>query len=187
MTTYLDQMADLDSIVCVDIETGGLEADLPITEIAYANVLQMLNPITIIPPHDTSRVGQWSRDNTGYLTRGLDRPENWCTPEDIENFAQAVKGKFILGSNPAFDTLRLSNLLGGNKGHLADLATPWKHRLIDVAGIGSYVLGYRQPQGILTIASDLREMGYEIPLPDHTAGTDVRSTWACYIALLDRR
>lgn len=187
MTTYLDKIAELDKIVCVDIETGGLEADRPITEIAYAGVTQIANPITIIPPHDPSGVGEWSLANTGYLERGLNKPENWCSQDDIDAFVEAVCGKYILGSNPRFDVLRLSNLLGGLTNNLGDLVEPWQFRLINAADIGTYALGYTEPQGIWAVSNHLREMGYDISEPNHSAARDVQTTWEVYLALLDLR
>jgi hypothetical protein len=59
----------------------------------------------------------------------------------------------------------------------------WSHRMIDVAQAGMWVLGYDSPRGLAATATDLRDCGFDIPDPNHTAEGDVRCTRAVYEAL----
>lgn len=61
--------------------------------------------------------------------------------------------------------------------------TPWHHRVIDISTYAMPILGHAEPQGQWQIASELREAGFDVPLPDHSAGADVESLRACYYLL----
>lgn len=61
--------------------------------------------------------------------------------------------------------------------------SPWHHRTIDISTYAMPMLGHRRPMGLWRVATDLRERGYPITLPDHTAAADVVSLRECYRVL----
>ncbi len=88
--------------------------------------------------------------------------------------AGALLGVTLVGSNPAFDAAMLTRFIG----------TPvWHHRLINVAEGAMWLFGWDRPRGLADVTVALRERGYDIPEPDHTAEGDVRATRAVYYAL----
>jgi hypothetical protein len=90
----------------------------------------------------------------------------------------SLRGATLVGSNPAFDAAMMTRFVG----------TPiWHHRLINVAEGGMWVFGWDRPKGLADVTAALRERGYEIPEPDHTAEGDVRATRAVYEALRQER
>lgn len=87
---------------------------------------------------------------------------------------------YLVGANPAFDQEFLKARWG---------VTPWHHRMIDVETYAMGCIsplttdGISVPQGLLGVCALLRDLGWEIPTPDHTAGGDVEATRAAFKAL----
>lgn len=84
----------------------------------------------------------------------------------------------LVGANPRFDAEFLRVRWGFE---------PWHYRLLDVEsyaiGIVGPLLDSTMPQGLATIATVLRDLGWTIPEPDHSAGGDVATLRAVYRAL----
>lgn len=77
---------------------------------------------------DGEGTGPWLRHNKGKL---LDDPHQINAPHDRRRFASEFMrltwGKHLVGANPAFDALRLADLLTKH-----GACVGWHHRLIDV-------------------------------------------------------
>lgn len=92
--------------------------------------------------------------------------------------ARELRGVTLVGSNPSFDAAMLTRVVG---------TAVWHHRMIDVANMAMVVFNAARPPGLAQITETLRNDGYEIPEPDHTAEGDVRTTRAVYKALVEWR
>lgn len=134
-------------------------------------------PATYYPGHTLEHADAVALRVGGYFDRGFrPTPDNSLgTPGHL---AKHLHGVTLVGSNPAFDAAMLTRLIG---------APVWHHRMIDVAQGAMWVMGLDRPEGLAAVASRLREHGYEIPEPDHTAEGDVRTTRAVYDALREIR
>lgn len=85
-----------------------------------------------------------------------------------------LEGVTIVGSNPACDRDVLFRRWG---------VAPWHYRSVDISTYAMGVLGHDAPQGQFAISNELRQLGFDIPEPDHTAAADVASLRACFLAL----
>lgn len=88
---------------------------------------------------------------------------------------------YIVGANPGFDIRFLLKRWG---------SLPFHHRPIDIETYAMAALGPIVsdepvvPQGLHAICETLRSLGWDIPLPDHSAGGDVTATRTAFKALL---
>lgn len=96
----------------------------------------------------------------------------------LRDLASDLRGVTLVGSNPAFDAAMLTRLIG---------APVWHYRLINVAEGAMWTFGWDRPRGLADVTAALRERGWCIPEPDHTAEGDVRTTRAVYYALRKTR
>ena len=112
--------------------------------------------------------GYWKRNAIGAL------PGGYLQTAGPRWVALALEGVTLVGSNPAFDAAMLTRYIG---------TAVWHHRLINVAEGAMWLFGWERPKGLADVTAELRERGYEIPNPDHTAEGDVRTTRAVYYAL----
>jgi hypothetical protein len=158
------------SLVFLDTETTGLDPALhEVWEIAWAiddgAILSRVLPhsLATADPEALALNHYWDRFPGEEVDPGLD-------PFLRKQFT----GVTIVGSNPAFDTAFLRARWG---------VAPWHHRLIAVESMAFAVFGYEKPKGQAAVAADLRDRGYEIPEPDHTAAGDVATLRAVYTAL----
>jgi hypothetical protein len=99
------------------------------------------------------------------------------TKRRLENYDGDL---YIVGANPGFDIEFLKARWG---------ATPWKYRPIDVESfamgpIGPLLSNPIVPAGLFRIVEVLNSLGWDIPVPDHTAGGDVEATRAVFKALI---
>jgi len=81
----------------------------------------------------------------------------------------------VVGSNPSFDTYRLSLRWGWKE--------LWHHRLIDVSVYAMPLFGLAVPPGLSAVRDILNERDHDIPAPNHSAGGDVECTRAVFKAL----
>jgi DNA polymerase-3 subunit epsilon len=110
----------------------------------------------------------WERNGTGAM------PGGYFQTAGPRWLALALEGVTLVGSNPAFDAAMLARVIG---------APVWHHRMIDVSNVAMVVFNTDMPEGLATVAQRLRDEGFDIPEPDHTAEGDVRVTRAAYEAL----
>lgn len=112
--------------------------------------------------------GYWERNAAGAMLGG------YLQTAGPRWLALALEGVTLVGSNPAFDAAMLTRVIG----------TPvWHHRMIDVSNVAMVAFDTDRPEGLAAVAQRVRDKGYEIPDPDHTAEGDVRTTRAVYEAL----
>ena len=162
--------------IYLDTETTGLDADRhQVWEIAYAVNDEPARSARV--PHGAVgaarvalEVGQYY-ERGGYQHFAWDRHFEWELIEDFEDHAPAT----LVGANPAFDAAMLKARWGGR--------TPWHYRLFDIEAYATGALGYDKPQSLKTIVADLRERGFEITEPDHTAANDVEAVRDAHRAL----
>jgi hypothetical protein len=162
------------TILCfVDTETTGLD---PRIHQPYEVCLwreDWNRPRTFYPSHTLEFADQTALKVGGYFTRGF-RPtpdDSFATPASL---AKHLHGVTLVGSNPAFDAAMLTRVVG---------TAVWHHRLINVAEGAMWLFGWDRPKGLADVTMALRDQGYEVPEPDHTAEGDVRTTRAVYDAL----
>lgn len=163
-------------LIFLDCETTGLDPKLhQVWEVAWAvnggpiNVLQL--------PHDLANADPVALRLNGYLDRVKVGPVDvrLCGPSE-NHLARILRGSHVVGCNPAFDTAFLRERWGD---------APWHHRLIDVSPMAMPRFGWDRPRGLEDIATALRDVGHDIPEPDHTAAGDVACVRAVYVALMD--
>jgi DNA polymerase III subunit epsilon len=87
---------------------------------------------------------------------------------------QELDGAELVAANPAFDAAFLADLIG---------FAPWHYRLFDIEVYARAVLRTAETPSLATIAKALRDLGYLVPEPDHTAASDVACLRECYGAL----
>lgn len=156
-------------LIFLDTETTGLDPALhEVWEIAVAvdegeiRSYQLPHSLTTADPKALEINSYWSR----FHGRGTDA-------YDLE-LRELLTGATVVGSNPAFDTAFLRTRWG---------VAPWHHRLIAVESMAFAVMRYDRPKGLAGVASDLRDLGRDIPEPDHTAAGDVATLRAVFHGL----
>lgn len=91
---------------------------------------------------------------------------------------QKLEGVTLVCSNPTADREVLFRRWG---------IAPWHHRSVDISTYAMAILGHDLPMGLFAVANELRDLGYDIPEPDHTAAGDVAALRACFLTLRARR
>lgn len=156
----------------VDCETTGLDPLVhEVWEMAYA--IGNGEIVSDILPHDLMHASPAALRVGGYLDRMPDEIPG--TPRVSMPFEVDAKKQMtdatIVGANPAFDTAFLRARWGD---------TPWHHRLLDIEAYAMPAFGWDKPRGLKDVADACRELGAEIPEPDHTAAGDVATVRACH-------
>lgn len=161
----------------IDTETTGLDARIHDPyEVCWWRE-DMPKPTTAAVPHSLQYADGAALRIGGYFDRDF-RPESDRNDYWVQVLARDLRGATLVGSNPAFDAAMLTRFIG----------TPvWHHRLINVAEGAMWVFDWNRPKGLADVTAALRERGFEIPEPDHTAEGDVRTTRAVYYALREVR
>jgi DNA polymerase-3 subunit epsilon len=124
---------------------------------------------------------EWADPDALEINRYSERMEDMPFVASDELWA-VLRGNTICGMNPAFDARFLSMFFMQME---FDSPEPWHHRLLDIEAYAMGALGYSIPQGFRTIAAELRERGYTISEPDHTAAGDVKATREVHKALME--
>lgn len=159
----------------IDTETTGLDHKRhQIVELTYA--LGNDDPYTLVLPHSLTNADPDSLRINKYYERGLDHKARWATVVEIQGFARLLYGAKLAGSNPRFDADFLSA-----KGYGG-----WHHRLMDVPLWAAGRLGLPESLGLAKTVLYMRQNGYDIPLPDHTATNDVLAVRAVYTVLFNQ-
>lgn len=174
--------ATMREIVFLDCETGGLNPETnPVIEVAWQRLTDN-DPKSLRFPHNPKAVRPEAAKINGYYERGLDDANTWARPEEIRAFVRDLVGVTICGANPAFDAAMLGAwwlpAFGYGPGN-----PPWHYRMLDVEAMAYGVLGTDEVLGLSSVASLLRDQGFTIPVADHTAEGDVRTTKAVYTTL----
>lgn len=172
-------------VVCVDVETSGLDPDRDVVvEVGWWNLSTGENGC-FVPVHNVAWVlgdpdHEVALELNGYRERLADAPQD-VDGTALRRLAEQLVGATLAGSNPAFDVAFLGPLLAGG-GH----ACGWHHRLLDVSAFAAGRLGLagNQLPGLHALAALLNEQrNLDIPPPDHTATGDVWTTGLCLRAL----
>jgi hypothetical protein len=149
------------TLAFLDTETLGLDPTRnSVWEIAYAIDAGPIRSAVV--PHATVHADPEA------LAMAGDRRTH-VRPDAAEWEAQArrhLAGATIVGANPAFDAAFL-------RARWDD--APWHYRLLDIEAYAMPALGLTRPQGLATIAEQLR-----VVAPDHTAAGDVACVRECY-------
>lgn len=160
-------------LVFLDTEATGLLEHHQIWEIAWA--VNKGSVFSAIVPHTVVGADEFALEIGNYYERRANLMELW-NPEAEEVLYHELQGATIVASNPTFDAEKFQKRWG-----VRDL---WHHRMIDLE---SYALGRLwkddQMRGQYQIAEELIRLGYDVPLPDHSAGNDVKCLQACFYTL----
>lgn len=162
------------ALVYVDTETTGLDPALhEVWEIAYA--VDDGPVISGVVPHSLRNANPVSLSMNGYYARApLGGAHTYGVDEGCRT---ALQGATLIAANPAFDAAFLRARWG---------VSPWYYRLFDIEAYAMGALGHAIPQGLATIVRYLRDEGFDIPEPDHSAAADVATLRACHKALRSR-
>ena len=155
----------------IDTETTGLDArNHQAWEVCFWRE-DYDRPLTFSMPHTLDHADRVALDVGGYWERHDTGPRT-----DAAYLATQLRGCTLVGANPAFDQAFLTRFIG----------TPvWHYRLVDVCAGAMWLFGWDRARSLLDTADALRERGYDIHVPDHTAEGDVRATRVVYNALRD--
>jgi hypothetical protein len=166
------------TLAFLDCETTGLDARIhqPYEVCIWRE--DEPQPNTFGLAHDLTYADPQALKIGGYIERSHFRNMGgqWTNGPDDQraHLIALLSGTTLVGSNPAFDAAMLTRFIG---------APVWHHRLINVAEGAMWLFGWERPKGLADVTAHLRDLGYDIPEPDHTAEGDVRTTRAVYYAL----
>lgn len=163
--------------IFTDLETSGLISANGYHEILEAAWAVETQPIrSIILPHTLKNASPEALKINRYYERGLDDRSKWATEEDIAEFREALKGKTLAGFNIRFDATFLNQYFGEEL---------FNYRLLDVESYVAGVFRLDGPVGGKGSVELLRNLGYVISWPDHTAAADVEAVRDTYFAAQD--
>lgn len=160
------------TLVFLDTETTGLDPDRhEIWELAYAVDEGDIHGGVVY--HSMRHADPKALSMNGYHERSF--PRSFADMQALElGCREALSGATLVAANPSFDAAFLRARWG---------VTPWHHRLWDIEAYAAGVLGWRSLKGMAGVADALREFGYDIPHPDHSAAGDVAALRASFYAL----
>jgi DNA polymerase-3 subunit epsilon len=160
------------TLVFLDTETTGLDPQRhEIWELAYAVDDGDIHGGVVY--HSLRSADPTALRLNGYHDRVY--PQKFSEMQALEEgLRKALDGATVVGANPAFDTAFLRARWG---------VTPWHHRLWDIEAYAAGVLGLDKLAGNAGVADLLRDRGFDIPKPDHSAAADVAATRASFYAL----
>lgn len=157
--------------VFLDTETTGLDPTVhEAYEVAWAvedgpvNALALPHTLNHATPESLKISNYWSRGFSPFMLRNAALGELRTTLTDVT----------IVAANPAFDVSFLRKTFN---------AAPWHYRLWDIEAYAAGVLGWNELRGLHSIAEFLRDLGHDIPVPDHSAAADVLTLRACFRVL----
>lgn len=186
----------IDNFVFLDTETTGLHAYNQVLEVGWA--VGYGEPLVAYPNGLPNLIADAdpaalfvNKFGARYYSTMDPMKYNWAMWKQL---VEDVTGKILVGANIRFDAELLMRTFAF-KQELPEAANefasrePWNYRLLDIEAFAAGVLGFDiigdGMPGFRSTAGELRERGYEIPNPDHTAVGDVIATRACFLALVD--
>lgn len=162
----------MNDLIFLDTETTGLEYQQhEIWEIAWAinngpiEERILVHSLKTADPKALALNGYYARYPEGARAKGP------MTDLEVRN---VLAGNTIVAANPTFDRIFMYLRWGYE---------PYLYRSVDVESMAVAVFNYDRPKGLASISEDLRDKGYPMPDPDHSAGRDVEVVRAAYIAL----
>jgi len=163
---------DLSHLAFLDTETTGLSLDLhDVWEVAFAIGYGEIQSVVV--PHSLKTADPKALELNGYADRFPQGARATSPAVDVW-LREQLTGKTLVGANVAFDAYRLERRWG---------AAPWHYRMVDVESMAVVAFDLDKPLGLKGITDRLREDGWTIPEPDHTAAGDVATLRATYVAL----
>lgn len=172
-------MTEIEQIVFVDTETGGLRPDDPIWEVATLRLDGAIwhHKVWHLPV-DVGLMSQWTLDNTGFADR-YDLHNLTPVPEFLEEFKKEFwdgteTQRHIAGNVISFDTLRIEKLYNADGGRFP----PWHYHIIDVEAM---IVGYLAAKGIswsLPWKSEALSELIGVPVPPGTHNALVDAVWS---------
>lgn len=159
----------------LDIETTGLNPLVhEVWEIGYTFDLDPVSAIQV--PHVGASADPDALKMNGYYRRNVvTHTSAWIEQRLRAKIAETRPT--LVGANPAFDAAFLRERWG--LWHEA----PWRYRMIDIESMALQQFGWDAPAGLGEIAEVLRDKGFPIAFPDHTAGMDACVTRQAFYAL----
>lgn len=162
-----------DDLVFIDTETLGLDLNKhDVWEIGWAVGEGPVRSVQV--SHNILNADEKALEVNRYLSR-LDAGSTISQVNELI-FRSVLKGKTLVGANPAFDAYRLERRWG---------VAPWHYRLIDVESMAVPLFDMRKPLGLSNLVLLLRDNGFEIPDNDHSAAGDVATVREVYRALME--
>lgn len=148
-------------LIYVDTETTGLDAGVDaLWELSYAVEHQPVKTlyfgVTEVPP--------FIDDLTKFYARGIDKKPR-STDEEFQKFLTISKDQTMVSANPSHDKAFL----------LADGLFNFHYRMLDIESYAMRALNIDWVPGMQDIYDILKDAGFDIPAPDHSAEGDVIS------------
>lgn len=159
----------------IDTETTGLDANIhQAYEVAWWVEDKPLLSIRL--PHTLENADPVALDIGKYHERGFEpRKLDASAKHLVEILKNNLYNVTLVGANPAFDAGFLKKHVGA----------PWHYRLLDVETYAMPILNLDRPIGLHALTEQLREKGYVIYEPDHSATADVMCVKDVHEALID--
>jgi DNA polymerase III alpha subunit (gram-positive type) len=159
--------------VFLDVETTGLDPDMhEIWEIAWAinDEIPVQERILV---HSLKTADPEALKINTYLEHHPQGARSEGPMVDLD-VREVLEGKTLVCANPTFDRMFMRKRWGYE---------PYRYRSLDVESLAFGILYYDEMKGLKDIATDLRELGYNIADPLHRAWIDVVVVRECYKAL----
>lgn len=146
-------------LIFVDTETTGLDpATEKLTELAYAFETGEVKTLYF----GVTEVNEYIDKLTHYYARGIDKIAK-SSDDEFNEFLRISKGNTMVAANPGFD----SNFL-----EAAGLFN-FSYRKLDIESYAMKALNLEYVPGMKQIHTILKDHGYDIAEPNHTAAGDV--------------
>lgn len=167
----------LRGLVCVDVETSGVDPELhDVVEVGWYSLSTGVGGV-FVPPHSLVGADPRALAVNRYWVRGLDVEHLWDDGSALRQLHAALANNFVVGANPGFDWSFLRKLF------LREGLTPLAFPPLDVPTYAAGVLG-RKIGERLGLTQLCRVLG--VAPGDHSAGDDVRACVECLL-VLERR
>lgn len=166
------------SLVYLDTETFGLDLDIhQIWEVGFAVGDEPVRSGVMIH-NPLGAYEEAALKVNGYRHRGTAWDSDTAVALETALWV-ALRGSTVVGANPMFDLIRLQRRW---EHATFESPAPWHYRTIDIESYVMPLLNLDRPIGLHGIATSMRSLDPDIPMPDHTAGGDVECLRACHKA-----
>lgn len=158
------------ALIFVDTETTGLHKNADIVELAYAemdgDIETLLFGVKTVPAH-IDKIIKFAERELGSKPASSGR--------SFKTFNDLTKDQTMVAANPAFDKHYME----------ARGLFNFHYRMLDIESYAMAVLGLDYVPSMREIYETLRDKGYDIPEPKHTAHSDVAAMRESLKALFD--